>query len=710
VHLHQPPLHRSGASKEPCPLPSFSGWSRWCAPWLASPSSVTQWRVDFLVPLTEATARVGPRKLIKIPQVFPAGLCALYLESYLNYQKQTMNRQSMPSGRGGPGATILGILRGIGVTLMIFGLFFAGVGMAMYADSMGQPSLDELLLSNQDVPAGYAMNSELSGELTAERARRLGASEWAEIAGNASGWTRVWDRVGTNEQVRILVINTRNQRAAGIANESLARYLRSAGFHSFEVSSIDGAVGAEAERLANSEPVAVAVVGFARGSLTFTISTGPRRTTEAESATTLAIELAERQDIRASDRYSASVASTDADYAGLVGGLVGSVGLYALIAFWLAHAGDPVRRRKRQRKGQPQQFPLADTLPHSEGQAFDVRMSAMVLQTRAVPLFVMEVVAGVLVIAAALPISVTVRTVLIGLAGLIFLVTKVLRRRISHRQTRQAVVGRRPVRAAFFYLLAATSLLLAAVMLLLTVAHYDLPGDTQYIWAALLFLATVIVAKKRARQLAALSARKVMTRDPRPPVLYLRCFGDDQLRLRTATLGGRRSFIERLIPRFDFFEEVLTRHLTEYGPVVAINPPGTQLAPIGAARETLPHDSWQATVREWMERAALIVIGAPPGAWTPGLVWELEQVDTCNLWPKTIVVSPPLADDQLRWRWFAFATSGPPNWPFRRGLPADPAILLTLTRRSDGLVAFTADTRTEWSYSAAIAAAATLPR
>jgi hypothetical protein len=151
----------------------------------------------------------------------------------------------------------------------------------------------------------------------------------------------------------------------------------------------------------------------------------------------------------------------------------------------------------------------------------------------------------------------------------------------------------------------------------------------------------VIVAKRRARQLAALSARKVMKRDPRPPVLYLRCFGDDQLRLRAATLGGRRSFIERLSPsRFDSFEEVLTRHLTEYGPVVAVNPPGTQLAPVGAARETLPHDSWQATVREWMERAALMVIGAPPGFWTPGLVWELEQIDTYNLWPKTIVVSP----------------------------------------------------------------------
>ena len=621
-----------------------------------------------------------------------------------------MNRHSTPSVRGGSGATFSGILRDL-ATLGILGLFFAGVGLAMYAKGLREPSLAELLLSSEDVPADYAMNSELSGEFTGERARRMGVSAWAEMA-DASGWIRVWDRVGMNERVAILVINTRNERAAGIANEDLEKYLGSAGFRSFEVSSIDGAVGAEAERLADSEPVAVAVVGFARGSLTFTISTGPRRTTDPESATTLAIELAERQDKRASDQYSASVASTDADYAGLVGFLTGAVGMYAGIAFWLARAGDPVRRRKRrkrQRKGQPQ-FPVA-YLPHSEGPAFDVGMSAIALQTRAVPLFIMEVVAGVLVIAAALPIPVTVRIVLIVLAGLIFLVTTVLRRRrTSHLQPRQAVVGRRPARATLFYLLATTSLLLVAVMLLLAAADYDVPGTMAYIGAAVVLLATFIAAKKRARRLAALSAREVMKRDPRPPVLYLRYFGDDKLKLRTAILGGRRSFVERLIPRFDSFEEVLTRHLTEYGPVVAINPPGTQLAPIGAARETLPNDSWQATVREWMERAALIVIGAPPGAWTPGLVWELEQIDTSNLWQKTIIVSPPLADDQLRWRWFAFATSGPANWPFRRGLPADPALILTLTRRSDELVAFTANTRTEWSYRAAIAAAATLRR
>src|SRR4029077_11954852 len=46
-----------------------------------------------------------------------------------------------------------------------------------------------------------------------------------------------------------------------------------------------------------------------------------------------------------------------------------------------------------------------------------------------------------------------------------------------------------------------------------------------------------------ARRLGSVDARRLMLRDPRPPVLYLRSFGDDRLRLWTATLG-RPSLVE----------------------------------------------------------------------------------------------------------------------------------------------------------------------
>ena len=121
-----------------------------------------------------------------------------------------------------------------------------------------------------------------------------------------------------------------------------------------------------------------------------------------------------------------------------------------------------------------------------------------------------------------------------------------------------------------------------------------------------------------------------MLRDARPPVLYLRSFGDDRLKLLTATLG-RPTLIERFtLRRFDAFEEVIVRHLSRLGPVIAVNPPGTKLAPLGAARETIDSTDWQSVVSAWMARSIMIVFVAPPGQVTQGLHWELETVSANN--------------------------------------------------------------------------------
>jgi len=65
------------------------------------------------------------------------------------------------------------------------------------------------------------------------------------------------------------------------------------------------------------------------------------------------------------------------------------------------------------------------------------------------------------------------------------------------------------------------------------------------------------IISRLARRLAAIDAHQLILRDTRPPVLYLRSFGDDRLKLLTATLG-RPSLIERFtLRRFDAFEEVI---------------------------------------------------------------------------------------------------------------------------------------------------------
>jgi hypothetical protein len=211
---------------------------------------------------------------------------------------------------------------------------------------------------------------------------------------------------------------------------------------------------------------------------------------------------------------------------------------------------------------------------------------------------------------------------------------------------------------------------------------------------------------RRARRLAAYTAREVLRADPRPMVLYLRAFADDTLTIRSATYA-RPLLLERLSPRgFDRFEEVLARNLTAIGPVIAINPTGTDLAPLGAARETLDPDDWQSQVAQWMREARLIVFGAAPITPAAGLAWELATVDGQQRWASTLLVLPPLAHDVLRHRWSRFAPLLEGTTMADHPLPADPARTLVLTGSpSVGWSAVMAARRDEWTYAAALGAA-----
>lgn len=204
-----------------------------------------------------------------------------------------------------------------------------------------------------------------------------------------------------------------------------------------------------------------------------------------------------------------------------------------------------------------------------------------------------------------------------------------------------------------------------------------------------------------ARRLGSADAGRLMLRDSRPPVLYLRSFGDGSRKLRMATLG-RPALVERFsLRRFGPFEEVLVRHLSRYGPVIAVNPPGTRLAPLRAARETVdppaghPAASWMAAR---MAQSALIVFQAPPSQATLNLHWELRTIAEHSQWDKALVVIPPVPAEQLRPRWRGFGLAYPGFWPYT---VADPDALL-LAFQHGGWNMTTADRRTEWSYAAAL--------
>jgi hypothetical protein len=117
-------------------------------------------------------------------------------------------------------------------------------------------------------------------------------------------------------------------------------------------------------------------------------------------------------------------------------------------------------------------------------------------------------------------------------------------------------------------------------------------------------------------------ALTVLSADPRPPVLYLRSFDDEDLPDPTF----RSPFhLENLpnpfIPRR--YEERLVPVLRRIGPVISIGRPGERRAELGAARLYVRDQDWRAAVRYLSAGAAavVIVVGRSLSLW-----WEIDLV------------------------------------------------------------------------------------
>ena len=138
--------------------------------------------------------------------------------------------------------------------------------------------------------------------------------------------------------------------------------------------------------------------------------------------------------------------------------------------------------------------------------------------------------------------------------------------------------------------------------------------------------------------------------------------------------------------------------------MTAVNPPGTRLAPLGAARETLSDHDWQETIDERIRGPSWKVVCAPPREMSRGFAWELGQLSAQG-WRRTVFVLPPVPDSEMRKRWGGF-TAAFDQGSTVRPLPVDPALALAATLRPDGAwTAIVADRRDEWSYAAALEAA-----
>ncbi len=139
-----------------------------------------------------------------------------------------------------------------------------------------------------------------------------------------------------------------------------------------------------------------------------------------------------------------------------------------------------------------------------------------------------------------------------------------------------------------------------------------------------------------ARRSVRFSIEALLHRDERPPILFLRPFKDDQVRLEPAEvmvlarIGGWLDSIASL-------DELMLEEGTPYGPVVAIGNPGDKLPPYGAARGYFDDKTWQMAVADLAERAIAIVICIDDfeGVW-----WEVENVVSRHI-DKTLILLPP---------------------------------------------------------------------
>jgi hypothetical protein len=241
-------------------------------------------------------------------------------------------------------------------------------------------------------------------------------------------------------------------------------------------------------------------------------------------------------------------------------------------------------------------------------------------------------------------------------------------------------------------------------------------GDASTLQAmsALLCVALAVVPYRHARRHAALEAEAVTDRDPRPPILFLRSFGDDKLKIRARGNSPRHSTLERFdYRRRERFEEVVAGHLWAFGPVVAVSDPAEQLAPIGAARTHLGDRTWREGVENLMPAARLIVITV---GGTAGLTWEIAKVSELGLWERTVLLFPPVSNGALASRWRALHTAvlvGAERFllserpaasaaPFAAG---DPGGVLAAALVGQRLLVYTGKRRDEWHYEAALHAA-----
>jgi hypothetical protein len=145
------------------------------------------------------------------------------------------------------------------------------------------------------------------------------------------------------------------------------------------------------------------------------------------------------------------------------------------------------------------------------------------------------------------------------------------------------------------------------------------------------------VSQRLAQRRVRVSLETLQRVDPRPPILFLRAFGDDQVPLRPSKVP----LIARLLEagrRRTNLDHMLLGEATPYGPVVGLGKPGDSAPPYGAARGYFDNRSWQGAVTDLASDAAAVVICLDD---TDGILWEIEHLVASKHLEKTLFLVHP---------------------------------------------------------------------
>ena len=234
-----------------------------------------------------------------------------------------------------------------------------------------------------------------------------------------------------------------------------------------------------------------------------------------------------------------------------------------------------------------------------------------------------------------------------------------------------------PLRACFYAIVFVVSLLgLYAFQFLLAQVSSEQPsliGALAPFFGPIGFIYLAAIAAL-ARRHYVLRADRALELDNRTPVLFLRSFMDDSVRLWGTGVYGK--FRRKTI------DESVRQRAERVGPFVAIANPRTSLPRLGAAQAYFSNDTWQTAISRWVQMAEMIIMVAGR---TDGIRWELDHIFSNEGHAKLVIFLPPALrkDPATAARWFRECFS---RTPYEQEILAiDPTKTIAIAFLADGL-------------------------